>query len=177
MGGWGVVGVTLLRGPSIGLLLLLHVKDTPKDKLHAIIAYQPRIPIGSFQSAEIPAGMLDDSSEFSGAAAKELEEETGLKITKDKLIALTGGEGKDEEAEGVYTSGGLLDEELRFFAYVQEIEEKELEEWRGKLTGLREEGEKIKLGVIDFEDLWRLKDVKAVCAYALWKGMRADGKI
>jgi len=120
--------------------------------------------------------MIDDGN-FTGAAAKELEEETGLKIQEDKLIPLTGSGKKGEDAVGVYSSAGLLDEELRFFAHIEEIDEKALEEWKGKLTGLRDEGEKIKLGVMDFDDLWKVRDVKAVCAWGLWKGMKQEGSI
>ena len=49
-----------------------------EDEKRAILTIQPRIPAGSLTFAEIPAGMLDDAGSFAGAAAKEIQEETGL---------------------------------------------------------------------------------------------------
>lgn len=162
--------------------------------------------------AEIPAGMLDDSGSFGGAAAKELEEEVGITITEDKLINLselalqgspllegpgttTGketpglanapslsreadeGEG-EEKLDGIFSSAGLLDEVITYHAYVHEIPEEELEEWRGKLTGLREEGEKITLKLVKFEELWKAtRDSKALIAWGLWEGLKREGRL
>lgn len=52
-----------------------------------------------------------------------------------------------------------------------------LNEWAGKLTGLRDEGEKITLKVVKLEDLWRegARDAKALSAWALWKGCKMNG--
>ena len=147
--------------------------------------------------AEIPAGMLDDSGTFAGAAAKELEEEVGLKIQEDKLIPLsqlalsstsssertgfaTAGEEIEEGGMDGYFSGpGLLDEVLTYHAYVHELDtERELEEWKGKMTGLRDEGEKITLRIVNFAELWRsTRDSKALCAWGLWEGLKRERKL
>ncbi|KAK6336103.1 hypothetical protein TWF696_001671 [Orbilia brochopaga] len=197
-------GAVLLRGASVAILPLLHPIDTPKDNLHAILTLQPRIPGATTSMAEIPAGMLDDSGSFAGAAAKELEEEVGITISEDKLINLSElaisssplldkdatkesiglanappvGSERNERLDGFFSSAGLLDEVLTYHAFVHEIPEEELDQWKGKLTGLRDKGEKITLKIVKFEDLWKAtRDTKALCAWALWKGLEEDGKL
>ena len=51
---------------------------------------------------EAPAGMIDESGDFTGVAAKEIQEETGIKITKDQLKPLG----------SYYPSCGACEEEL-----------------------------------------------------------------
>ena len=176
-------------------MVLLHPKDTPKSNLYAILAVQPRIAGGTLSMAEIPAGMLDDTGSFAGGAAKELEEEVGLKISEDELIPLSllaiqsadkeahagfalEGEEDMSKVDGYFSSVGALDEVLTFHAFVHELEEGELKDWRGKLTGLKDEGEKITLKVVKFDELWKAtRDVKALCAWGLWTALKEEGKI
>ncbi|KAJ6257462.1 hypothetical protein Dda_7247 [Drechslerella dactyloides] len=197
-------GVVLLRGASVAILPLLHPIDTPKDNLYAILTLQPRIPGATTSMAEIPAGMLDDSGSFAGAAAKELEEEVGITISEDKLInlselAISSSPLLDKDAskesiglanappvssentqklDGIFSSAGLLDEFVTYHAFVHEIPEGELDRWKGKLTGLRDKGERITLKIVKFEDLWKAtRDNMALCAWALWKGLQEDGRL
>ena len=87
--------------------------DSETDK-QVILTLQPRIPAGSLSLAELPAGMLDDSGTFAGGAAKEIEEETGLKIAENELTDLTAlaiPSGSDEEgavAASLLPVGGRL---------------------------------------------------------------------
>ncbi|KAK6538511.1 hypothetical protein TWF694_010092 [Orbilia ellipsospora] len=198
-------GAVLLRGPSVAILALLHPKGTPKDNLYAILTIQPRLPGASTSLAEIPAGMLDDQGSFVSAAARELEEEVGIKISEDKLINLSelalenspllnqgsekesiglgdappvGMNKTDQKLDGIFSSAGLLDEIITYHAFVHEIPEEELEQWKGKLTGLRHKGERITLKLVKFEVLWKAtRDSMALCAWALWKGLEAEGRL
>ena len=151
-----------------------------------ILTLQPRIPSGSLSLAELPAGMLDDSGTFSGGAAKEIEQETGLKIPAEDLIDLTElalpkSSSDDEEhlQQGVYPSPGGCDEFVPLFLYQKRIPREQLKEWSGKLTGLREHGEKITLRLCRLENVWREggRDAKALAAWALYEGLREEGKI
>lgn len=56
---------------------------------YVILTLQPRIPVGSLSLPELPAGMLDEAGTFSGGAAKEIAEETGLAVSADDLLNLT----------------------------------------------------------------------------------------
>ena len=47
---------------------------------------QPRVPTGKYNLAELPAGMLDDSGDFIGIAAKELQEETGIMVRTRRTL-------------------------------------------------------------------------------------------
>lgn len=158
---------------------------TEKDK-HVILTLQPRIPSGSLSLAELPAGMLDDSGTFSGGAAKEIEEETGLKIPAEDLVNLTelalpkpSSDNEEHLQQGVYPSPGGCDEFVPLFLYQKRIPREQLKEWSGKLTGLREHGEKITLKLCPLEKVWRDggRDAKVLAAWALYEGLRREGKI
>ncbi|KAF2144186.1 uncharacterized protein K452DRAFT_246422 [Aplosporella prunicola CBS 121167] len=182
-------GSVFLRGGSVGMLLILQPDDVPenteKDK-YVILTLQPRIPAGSLALAELPAGMLDDSGTFAGGAAKEIEEETGLKVPEDQLINLTElalPSSEDSTGErlqkAMYPSAGGCDEFIPLFLHQRRVKRDTLEDWQGKLTGLREHGEKITLKLVRLEDLWKEggRDAKALGAWGLYDGLRREGKL
>ncbi|KAK5127837.1 hypothetical protein LTR85_004954 [Meristemomyces frigidus] len=180
-------GAVFMRGGSIAMLLILQPDDVPADQekdKHVLLAVQPRIAAGSLGFVEIPAGMLDDSGTFAGGAAKEIEEETGLKVNADELLDMTAlamdGEQTGESLQkGIYSTPGGCDEFIPIFLYRKRIPRADLQEFRGKLTGLRDEGEKITLKVVKLEELWRegARDAKTLAAWALYQGLRSEGKI
>jgi ADP-sugar diphosphatase len=54
----------------------------------------------------------------------------------------------------------------------------DLKALQGKATGLREEGELIKLQVVPFQDLWRTtSDAKSLSALLLYQNLLAAGAI
>lgn len=60
------------------MLIILRCKEgDEEDKI--ILTLQPRVPVAALAFPELPAGMLDGSGNFSGAAAREIYEETGIK--------------------------------------------------------------------------------------------------
>ena len=65
---------------------------------------------------------------------------------------------------GIAPSPGGSDEFLSYLYTEHKVTEKEIERLRGKMTGLREEGEYITLRVEPMEDLWKLAvgDSKAI---------------
>eukprot|EP01117_Protostelium_nocturnum_P002596 TRINITY_DN1335_c0_g1_i2.p1 TRINITY_DN1335_c0_g1~~TRINITY_DN1335_c0_g1_i2.p1 ORF type:complete len:326 (-),score=140.03 TRINITY_DN1335_c0_g1_i2:96-1016(-) len=197
-----VPGIVFMRGGAVGMLVVLEPQDDEKDSKEGrkgddrcvILTVQPRIPMGTFRMIEIPAGMVDEEGKFAGQAAKELEEECGLKIKEDQLIDLTElayqharkslpqnekGEGDDEDDNGkigIYTSPGGSDEYLRLFLYKHSLPRSQIKEWEGKMTGNLDEGEKISLRVVPLKDLWKItKDAKALSALALWEGLKREG--
>ena len=128
--------------------------------------------------------MLDDSGTFSGAAAKEIAEETGLEVQASELInmtelALSHVDNEEKLQNGVYPSPGGCDEFIPIFLWQRRIPRRQLKDWQGKLTGLRSEGEKITLKLTRLEELWKSggRDGKTLAAWALYEGLRKDGKI
>ncbi len=72
-------GYIFLRGHAVAILMLVN------DKL--LLVEQYRVPIQS-TLLEAPAGMIDESGDFVGVAAAEIEEETSIKIKKEDLKPL-----------------------------------------------------------------------------------------
>jgi ADP-sugar diphosphatase len=148
---------------------------------------QPRIPGGSLSFAEIPAGMLDNSGTFAGGAAKEIKEETGLTIPENELIDMThlalqgqnGCEESEKLQEAMYASPGGSDEFIPIFVCEKELPRKEIEDMQGRLTGLRKDGEKITLKLVPLKNLWKeaARDGKTLAAWALYEGLKKEGKI
>jgi 8-oxo-dGTP pyrophosphatase MutT (NUDIX family) len=163
------------------------VPPSAEDEKRAILTVQPRIPAGSLSFAEIPAGMLDDSGSFAGGAAKEIHEETGLTIPQEELVDMTAlamaRTGADDGAEtlqaAVYPSAGGSDEFIPIFLCQKRMPRGEIEALQGRLTGLRQHGEKITLKVVPLQELWRegARDGKTLAAWALYTGLRGEGKI
>jgi len=139
---------------------------------------------GALSFSEVPAGMLDDSGTFAGGAAKEIEEETGLQVRADELLDMTalameGEQNEQQLQKGVYSTAGGCDEFVPIFLYQKRISRKELQDFQGKLTGLRNEGEKITLKVVKLDDLWKegVRDSKTLSALALYQNLKRVGKL
>ncbi|WYZ39329.1 hypothetical protein EsH8_III_001243 [Colletotrichum jinshuiense] len=179
-----------LRGPSVAMLVMLIPEDAPpgSDERYVVLTVQPRIPAGSLSFVELPAGMVDDSGSFAGAAAKEIQEELGLEIHESKLTCLSelagagsseGNEADEGLAEAMYPSVGGCDEFITIYSHERRIPREQLKDWSGKLTGLRDHGEKITLKLVPMRNLWRegARDAKCLGALALWEGLRREGKL
>ena len=145
-----VPGIVFMRGDSVAILIILSVGG----EKYILCTKQPRFPIGTSEYLEIPAGMMDEAGSFSGVAAKELEEETHIKVDKKDLIHLG----------GIYPSPGGCDEFIELFALELIIDQDRFNEIQGAATGNIEEGEKITLQIIPYREAHTLTDAKALCA-------------
>lgn len=169
-------GVTVLRGGSVAMLVILQETDTEDHKEHIVLVDQPRVPAGTTSFLEIPAGMIDEeigSSSpnnrdqiFLGAAAKEMEEEIGITIrSMDDLVDLTGG-------KELYLSPGLLDETMRFFLHKVQLTRKEIEKMQGSLRERTDNGENevITIRIVPKEDIYTagIRDAKTFLALGLY---------
>ena len=181
-------GSVFLRGGSVTMLLVLQPEDArDTSEEHVILTVQARIPAGSLAFVELPAGMLDDSGTFTGAAAKEIQEETGLEIQEKDLINMTKLATQrdhtvtDQEKlqEAVYPSPGGSDEFIPIFLLRKKMSRDAIEGLKGKLTGLRDHGEKITLRLCRLDELWRVgaRDGKTLAAVALYEGLKKAGSV
>ncbi|OMP85495.1 Nudix hydrolase 14, chloroplastic [Diplodia seriata] len=175
--------VVFLRGGSVAMLMILRPRDSRNER-YVIMTEQPRIGAGSMAFLEIPAGMLDDSEEVRGKVLEEIKEETGFTIQKDELIDLTELALRetvtpDEVRAGMYPSPANLDEFIPLFVWEKELDRQEIEELKGKLTGLRKHQEMITLVICNYEEIWRkgARDAKTLAAWALYEGLSREGKI
>lgn len=88
---------------------------------------------------------------FKGTAAIEIKQELGLEIPEEQLINLTElamPEKKMKELgeatlRAIFLSAGGCDEYIQIFLHEVKVPRAQLEEWTGKLTGLRKEGETV----------------------------------
>lgn len=194
-------GVAFLRGASVAMLVVLIPDDQPagvSDEAYVPLTVQPRIPTGSLGFVELPAGMMDGERNFSGAAAKEIEEELLMVINENELINLS-----DKAAEirrlknkpkpgqppsaaapevelpfAMYPSAGGCDEYIKIFCHERRVPRSTLEGWKGKCTGLRNKGEMISLKLVPLEDLWFEggMDAKALAAVTLYTEYKKSEK-
>ncbi|CAD6444194.1 a9833e1b-a88e-4f25-97ba-0f2ea5f0fe2c [Sclerotinia trifoliorum] len=180
-------GDIFLRGPSVGMMVIVQPEDVkgPDEERWVVMTVQPRPASGSLAFIELPAGMVDDGT-FKGAAAKEIEEELGWTIPADQLTNLSElviGDEANKEGEvlprAMFPSAGGCDECIQIFLHEKKISREELKKTTGKLTGLRDDGEKITLKLVKLEDLWKegARDSKALTAWALYDGLKRTGKL
>jgi ADP-sugar diphosphatase len=145
-----VPGIVFMRGGAVAILVVLNCEG----QKWALCCRQPRLPVGRGAFLEIPAGMLDGSGHFSGVAAKELKEETGIEITDDQLVDMTAlalnqsPRATGEGLRGMYPSVGACDEFIRILYFQKEVDAAELQSLHGKATGCITEDESITLDLI-----------------------------
>ncbi|KAJ4421156.1 hypothetical protein N0V82_003920 [Gnomoniopsis sp. IMI 355080] len=173
-----------LRGGSVAVLMILRPSDK-RDERWVILTEQARTPACSLRFIEIPAGMMDANNNFQGVAAREIEEETGLKIPESELINMTELALKDSDddpetlVKAMYPSPGGCDEHISLFLWEKEMDRVHIEALKGKITGLRTAGETITLRLEKYTDLWRVgaRDAKTLGAWALYEGLSSSGTL
>lgn len=114
--------------------------------------------------------MIDNENDgIAGTAAREMEEECGIKLRPSELTDLTEIGCRDALEAGtipcaaVAPSPGGCDEFIRYMYTERVVTKAALEKMKGELSGLREEGEYITLRVVDLKDMWKVSaDNKAM---------------
>ena len=168
-----VPGIVFMRGGAVGVLVILECEGEE----HTIMTYQARVPVGIHNLPEVPAGMLDGSGNFRGVAADEIAEECDLVISEDELVDLTD-LAYGDKWKGMLPSAGGCDEFLRLYMFRRPVEREVLTELEGRLTGLRSEGERIKLHIVPLQDAWKLSpDAKLLSCLTLFDRLKAEGKL
>jgi ADP-sugar diphosphatase len=154
-----------LRGGTSAMLVNLTCTDD--GSIHTVLTCQSRVPAGDFRYIEIPAGMVDGGS-FLGAAAREIEEELGIRFNPSELTDLT--ETLPKGQNGLHLSPGLLDEQCKIFLAERNVTRRELDAMKGRKTGVLGEGEFIQLLIVPIKDLCQYtSDAKSILAYFLYK--------
>eukprot|EP00271_Cylindrocystis_brebissonii_P021540 TRINITY_DN7764_c0_g1_i1.p1 TRINITY_DN7764_c0_g1~~TRINITY_DN7764_c0_g1_i1.p1 ORF type:complete len:274 (-),score=55.71 TRINITY_DN7764_c0_g1_i1:1238-2059(-) len=164
-------GIVFARGGAVAILILL----TCEGETYAVLTEQARVPVGR-AILELPAGMLDDGEgDFVGTAAREVEEETGIKIKAADLVDLTA---FLDESTGrkMFPSPGGSDEDITLFLYRENVKKEVVDSLRGKQTGLRDHGELIQCQLVPYNSLWRSSpDAKVLAAVLLFEKAEKEG--
>ena len=175
-------GVTFLRSAAVTMLPVLTHEDEPTTK-YTILTVQARVPIGIARFKEIPAGMTDESNNFSGVVAKEMKEETGLTINIDQMFCLS--DALMGNHKGMYPSSGGCSESIKIYSWRYHFTTVDFNELKRKMEtethGQKEEGEFIQLCLVKLDELHKhAPDAKALSALALYniylKQLQVDGR-
>lgn len=154
-----------------------------------LLTVQPRTAAASLSFTELPAGMLDGST-LTGTAAAEIEQEAALKVHESELINLSALALANDESDSnnttnellqdaIYPSPGACDEFIPLLLCQKRLTKRHMAWLQGRATGLRDEGERIKLKLVPLGRVWREagRDGKALAAVALYEGLRREGRI
>ena len=165
-----VPAIAFIRGGCVAILVILECDG--RD--YVLLTTQARPPICAYDYHEIPAGMLDGDGKFSGVAAKELQQETGIELSEGMLYDLTDmipGE------LGIYPSAGGSDEFIRYYVYRESVTRQRLGELQGRLTGVPGENEYIALEVMPLSTACGVvSDGKFWTALGLYYVARGQGR-
>lgn len=147
-----------LRGGAVAILLLVNGR--------MLLVRQYRVPIQKY-CLEAPAGMIDEDGDFTGVAAKEIAEETGIKLIAKELIPLG----------SYHPSGGGCDEELLMFLAEIKVSSEELEVILKKIHG-EGDHERIQLEMFDFnlENIIKSGDGKLLSLWTAYQWHREKSK-
>ena len=165
-------GLTFIRGDAVAILVVMHpdFKGDFAKTAKSLLVHQTHVAIGEADCATIPAGMMDGSGHIRSKAIVELREETGLEIDEDQLIDLG----------HFYPSSGGCDEVIHLQATEIKLPQVEIDALHGKLTGLAEENEHIKLEVCNLteapqrSDANGINDMKSALAAMRYMQLRAE---
>jgi ADP-sugar diphosphatase len=158
-----IPNIIFMRGGSVTVLVQITSDDGMR---YGLLVVQPRVAVGRYAMAELPAGMMDDSGTMVGTAAKEMKEETGIEIKESELEDLT----QDLGYNAAYTSCGGCDEYMKFFLLKKHMTKEKIEQLKGKWTGSHHEGENIKIKIVPFDRLAdHSPDMKTLSALHLYE--------
>lgn len=173
-------GTTFMRGGSVAVLIII-IDTADETQRWVVMTQQPRVPAGSLNFYEIPAGMIDDAKTFKGAAIQEVEEETGLQLHLSEMIDLTATaleSAKSSESHlkpAMYPSPGGSDEYIALFAWEKYMDTMDINDLRDQCRGV--DNEQIMVKLVQYDEVWRegARDAKTLAAWALYEGIQRFG--
>ncbi len=156
--------LVFLRGDFVSVLIHFIATDTGKN--YTLLVKQRRVATGEF-FYEFPAGMCDETEDPFLVAVKEVEEETGIQISKNDLQLL--------HEKHLFSSPGLLDEAGYYFACRLHKTEKEIFAYHRQKQGAISENEHILTQVVPLEEAGKyIKNVHGVLHWKLYLEYRKD---
>jgi 8-oxo-dGTP pyrophosphatase MutT (NUDIX family) len=139
--------VCFIKGQIVSVLVCLIDKES--NKKYLLMVRQRRICHGGFVFEQV-AGMVDGTDDPWDVALREVEEETGLKISKSQLELLN--------EKPYYTTTGTSDEALFFFSCELEMSWDEIQSYHQQHQGMEHEHERIITEVIPLKEARKYLD-------------------
>ncbi len=171
--GRSLPGIVFLRGPSVGIFIVLQTKK--QDYAVLIESAQPAVGMQSY--LQLPAGMMDGEKDALSVAKREMKEETGIDPQGGQMFDLTE-KFYGKSWKGIYPSPGACDEYIRLFLFRKKTTESEIKALQGKKTGLTSENEHLVLKIVKLQDLCKITpDVKAHSAYMIYRELLEKGAL
>ncbi|TDE14642.1 NUDIX hydrolase [Dyadobacter psychrotolerans] len=133
--------ICFLKGEVV-CVLICFIDSVTKEK-YLLLVRQRRICDGSL-TYEHPAGMLDSESDAASVAAREVWEETGIKIEIEQLVKLND--------EPFFPSTGTSDEAMYLFYCELELTHDQIISYHNKSQGLLSDHEYIDTFVVPFAE-------------------------
>jgi ADP-sugar diphosphatase len=137
--------ICFLKGEVVCVLICFI--DTHTREKYLLLVRQRRICSGE-HTYEHPAGMLDSESDPAAVAAREVFEETGIDLPKERLTRLL-----DRQA---YPSTGTSDETMYFYFCEIELTAEEIQSYHDNNMGVESDHERITTYVAPFVEGHRL---------------------
>lgn len=137
--------ICFLKGEVVCVLICL-IDKVSKEK-YLLLVKQRRIAEGGF-TYEHPAGMVDGTMTSMAIAVQEVREETGLEISGNQLIDLSG--------KRTFPATGTSDEAVYLYACEIEMTGEEIAAMNNKQMGTEYEFERITTHVVPFLEGHRL---------------------
>jgi len=107
-------GICFMRGASVGVLVLLI--DANARETYVAVLRLPRVPIATFESFELPAGIVKDEGPLAAATGVMMEKLGFEFLLENPLINLNAAFYGKDSLKPIYLSTGGSDEGMVFFA-------------------------------------------------------------
>jgi ADP-sugar diphosphatase len=143
--GYKIPPICFLKGEVV-CVLICFIDSITREK-YLLLVQQRRICDGSL-TYEHPAGMLDSERDAAAVAAREVWEETGIKIGTNDLVQLN----KDP----YFPSTGTSDEAMYLYYCELEMTSEQIQSYHNQSMGLASDHEFINTFVVPFQEGHRL---------------------
>ena len=139
--------ICFIKGQIVSVLICLIDRQSKEEYL--LMVRQRRICHGGYVFEQV-AGMVDGSDDPWDVAIREIEEETGLRLSKDQIYLLN--------EKPFYATTGTSDEALFFFGCEIEMDLEKIQSYHQQHQGMEHEHERIITEVIPYKEARKYLD-------------------
>lgn len=169
--GHKMLSLCTLRINTVGLLVQL--KCVEDGSTWSILVEQPRVPIGSVSTLELPPCILDDENKSIDGLVVDEMKKCGIRINIEDLVDLSKYAHESKKISianfvGLCPLPGSSNECIQIMLSSHTVSRNKLSSIRSHMSELRDSGNLITFRIIPILDMWRVSmDVKVMCALFL----------